>query len=132
MTMRSADCDVLVAGAGLPGLAAARAIAQLDLSVVLVDRAGIGRPAPAIDAEDWDTRVYAISPGSAAFLRALGAWQRLSCDRVAPVESMRIEGDAAATCGSFSMLTASHPEPPEPFAVRTACWRSNSTNAACR
>ncbi len=94
--MGGADCDVLVAGAGLPGLAAARAIAQLDLSVVLVDRVGIGRPAPAIDAEDWDTRVYAISPGSAAFLRALGAWQRLSCDRVAPVESMRIEGDAGA------------------------------------
>lgn len=96
MTIRGADCDVLVAGAGLPGLAVARAIAQLDLSVTLVDRVGVGRTAPATDAEDWDTRVYAISPGSAAFLRALGAWQRLPCDRVAPVESMRIEGDAGA------------------------------------
>ena len=96
MTIRGADCDVLVAGAGLPGLAVARAIAQLDLSVALVDRMGVSRPAPATDAEDWDPRVYAISPGSAAFLRTLGAWQRLPCDRLAPVESMRIEGDAGA------------------------------------
>ena len=35
-----------------------------------------------------------MSPGSAAFLRALGAWQRLPGERVAPIESMRVEGDA--------------------------------------
>jgi ubiquinone biosynthesis UbiH/UbiF/VisC/COQ6 family hydroxylase len=96
MTASVADRDVLVAGAGLPGLAAACAIAHLGLSVALVDRAGVALSAPPADAEDWDARVYAVSPGSAEFLRALGAWQRLSPDRIAPVESMRIEGDAGA------------------------------------
>jgi 2-polyprenylphenol 6-hydroxylase len=96
MTIRGTERDVVVAGAGLPGLALARAIAHLDLSVALVDRVGIGLSAPPSAPEEWDTRVYAISPGSAEFLRALGAWQSLPCDRIAPVESMRIEGDAGA------------------------------------
>ena len=90
------DTDVLIAGAGLPGLAAASAIARLGLSVALADRAGVGVPAMPSDPEDWDIRVYAVSPGSAAFLRALGAWHRLAPERIAPVEAMRIEGDAGA------------------------------------
>ena len=38
-------------------------------------------PSPRGD-DDWDARVYAISPGSAAFLRALGAWQALPSERI--------------------------------------------------
>jgi ubiquinone biosynthesis UbiH/UbiF/VisC/COQ6 family hydroxylase len=96
MTAGSDLHDVLVAGGGLPGLATACALARAGLSVALADRAAVGpSPAPA-DAEDWDLRVYAVSPGSAEFLRALGAWQRLAPERIAPVESMRIEGDAGA------------------------------------
>ena len=41
----------------------------------------------------WDSRIYAISPGSAAFLAASGAWQRLDMSRVQPVEQMRVFGD---------------------------------------
>ena len=89
-------CDVLIAGAGLVGLALARALANTGLSVALADHASVTTPdAPAAD-DDWDARVYAISPGSAAFLRAQGAWQLLSSDRIAPVNSMRVEGDAGA------------------------------------
>jgi len=52
-----------------------------------------------VQADDahWDTRIYAISPGSAACLRAVGAWQALPLDRIAPVESMRVTGDGGAT-----------------------------------
>jgi 2-octaprenylphenol hydroxylase len=96
MTSRVADCDVLIAGAGLVGLALARALANAGLSVALADRAAVmAHDSPAAD-DDWDARVYAISPGSATFLRAQGAWQALPPDRLAPVESMRIEGDAGA------------------------------------
>jgi 2-octaprenylphenol hydroxylase len=96
MISRATDCDVLVAGAGLVGLALGRALANAGLSVALADRAAVTAPdSPAAD-DDWDARVYAISPGSAAFLRAQGAWQALPPDRLAPVESMRIEGDAGA------------------------------------
>ena len=85
--------DVLVAGAGLPGLALAAALARQGLSVALADRAPVVAPAPA---EGWDVRVYAVSPGSVAFLRTLGTWDALPEDRVAPVESMRIAGDRGA------------------------------------
>jgi len=90
------DYDVVVVGAGLVGLALAPALVRAGLSVALVDRAGVMTPEPPPAGEGWDTRVYAISPGSAAFLRAVGAWQHVPSDRIAPVESMRIEGDTGA------------------------------------
>ena len=95
----SSSFDVVIAGAGLVGLSLAPALARTGLRVALVDRAPI--VAPDTDPATWDSRIYAISPGSAAFLRSLGAWQALSCDRIAAVESMRIQGDAAGTL-SFS------------------------------
>jgi 2-octaprenylphenol hydroxylase len=96
MTGVAADYDVVIAGAGLVGLALAPVLANAGLSVALADRAGVTMPEPPPDGEGWDTRIYAISPGSAAFLRALGAWQALPPDRVAPIEAMRVEGDAGA------------------------------------
>jgi 2-octaprenylphenol hydroxylase len=86
--------DVVVAGAGLVGLALAAALARNGMTVALVDRA---QPVPASDLDGWDARVYAISPGSAAFLQRLGAWQALPCDRIEAIESMRIVGDSGAT-----------------------------------
>ncbi|HET9670036.1 MAG TPA: FAD-dependent monooxygenase [Casimicrobiaceae bacterium] len=86
--------DVLVAGAGLVGLALAPALARLGLTVVLLDGA---KPRDALTPDAWDTRVYAISPGSAAFLSTLGAWQALPCERIEAIETMRIAGDAGAT-----------------------------------
>jgi len=93
----TSSADVLIAGAGLPGLAAAVALARTGLSVTLADRHAVAAPEP--DRGGWDTRVYAISPGSAAFLRSLGAWQALPEDRLAPVEAMAIEGDRGASLG---------------------------------
>ena len=83
--------DVVVAGAGLAGLALAPALARTGLSVALVDRAPIA--APLGEDDGVDLRVYAISPGSAAFLQRVGAWQALPVERLAAIESMRIEGD---------------------------------------
>ena len=97
--------DVVIAGAGLVGLALAPALARTGLSVALVDRAPIVAPDP--DPSTWDARVYAISPGSAAFLRAIGAWQRLPPERVTPVEAMRVTGDAGAVCRSRPTTRAS-------------------------
>lgn len=96
--MKAADTqyDVAIAGAGLVGLSLAVALADAGLAVALVDRAPLGAQEAPPAAEDWDARIYAISPGSAAFLRALGAWQVLPPERVAPVETMRVEGDGGA------------------------------------
>ncbi|MHB8494694.1 MAG: FAD-dependent monooxygenase [Casimicrobiaceae bacterium] len=89
--------DVVIAGAGLVGLALGTALARAGLAVTLVDRA----PLAAAETDGWDVRIYAISPGSASFLQAIGAWQGLPCERIAAIESMRVEGDAGATL-SFS------------------------------
>ncbi|CAG0972467.1 2-octaprenyl-6-methoxyphenol hydroxylase [Burkholderiales bacterium] len=86
--------DVLIAGAGLPGLALAVSLARAGLSVAIADRNALVAPEP--EPESWDVRVYAISPGSAAFLHSLGAWQALPEDRISAVEGMRIEGDRGA------------------------------------
>jgi 2-octaprenylphenol hydroxylase len=83
--------DVIIAGAGLVGLALAPALARSGLRVALVDRAPIA--APESDPRTWDARIYAISPGSAAFLRSLGAWQDLAAERIMPVERMEVAGD---------------------------------------
>ena len=88
--------DVIIAGAGLVGLALAAALARNGMTVALLDRM---QPAPRGDPDGWDARVYAISPGSAAFLQRVGAWQALPCDRIEAIESMRITGDAGATLG---------------------------------
>ena len=87
----NARYDVVIVGAGLVGLSLAPALARSGLSVALVDRG----PMADVDteAQALDARIYAISPGSAAFLRAIGAWQALDSERVAPIESMRVEGD---------------------------------------
>jgi 2-octaprenyl-6-methoxyphenol hydroxylase len=84
--------DVVIAGAGLPALALAPAIARAGLRVALLDRTPIS--APEAPSDTWDPRVYAISPGSAAFLQRVGAWQRLPIERLTAVESMHIEGDS--------------------------------------
>ncbi|HEX6138472.1 MAG TPA: UbiH/UbiF family hydroxylase [Casimicrobiaceae bacterium] len=88
--------DVVVAGAGLVGLALAAALARDGLKVALLDRA---QPGPAADPDTWDVRVYAVSPGSAAFLQRVGAWQALPADRIEAIESMHIVGDTGATLG---------------------------------
>lgn len=91
---RSDSLDVVIVGAGLVGLALAPALARNGLRVALVDRARIA--APSSDPETWDARVFAISPGSATFLRGLGAWQMLAPERIEAIETMRVEGDAGA------------------------------------
>lgn len=85
--------DVIVVGAGLVGLALAAALARAGLRVVIVDRCSVAAQGQR-DADGWDQRVYAISPGSALFLHGLGAWQRLLAERMAPIEAMDVRGDA--------------------------------------
>lgn len=94
MTMPDVDYDVVVLGAGPVGLSLAAALGREGLAVALLERAAVAAYDGPLAADDWDSRVYAISPGSAEFLRGLTAWQRLSPERLAPIEIMDVHGDA--------------------------------------
>lgn len=96
--------DVVIVGAGLPGLALALALRGSRLRVALVDRR---RPAVEVAAgveraEQWDARVYAISPGNARFLDTIGVWARMDVERLGPIETMRIFGDREGSQLDFS------------------------------
>src|ERR1700740_359826 len=94
MTAAQCDYDAIVLGGGQVGLALAAALAREQLSVALIERGALSTFDAPAGPDDWDSRVYAVSPGSAEFLRGLGAWQRLPAERVAAIELMDVHGDA--------------------------------------
>jgi 2-polyprenylphenol 6-hydroxylase len=95
------DFDVVIVGAGLVGASFAIALRGAGLKLALVEA-----QAPAVVADDWDSRVYTISPGSIAFLQSLGAWRRLDPSRIGAVHEMHIYGDAANAQLRFSAYEA--------------------------
>jgi len=95
--------DVIVVGAGLVGASFALALADADLSVALVEPQA-ARSLP--DDSSWDSRVYALSPGNAGWLDALGVWGRVPAGRAQRVETMRIRGDQPRGHLEFSAYDA--------------------------
>ena len=95
------DFDVVIVGAGLVGASFARALRGTGLKLALVEV-----QLPPAAADSWDSRIYAISPGSAAFLRDLGVWARVDADRIGPVREMLVSGDAADAQLRFSAYEA--------------------------
>ena len=93
--MQATEVDVLIVGGGLAGLSLACALRDSRLRVALVEQRAPLRP------PGWDARVYAVSPGNAAFLQAIGAWQHMAAERIAPIHAMEILGDGGAQL-SFS------------------------------
>ncbi len=82
------DFDVVIIGGGLAGASLAAALAETRLRLALIERKAPPSPGP-----DWDSRVYALTPASVAFLDCTGAWRRLEAGRVTPVYEMRVFGD---------------------------------------
>jgi len=80
--------EVAIVGGGLVGAALARALRGSSVALVSQERRSPG-PIPKV----FDSRIYAISPGNAAFLSAMMAWQQMPPDRLTPVHAMRIFGD---------------------------------------
>ena len=97
------EFDVVIVGGGLVGLSLASALADTGLGLALLEPQP---PGPPPGAGSWDSRVYALSPGSAAFLEACGAWRRLPPGRIARVEAMRVYGDDPGACLRFDAYDA--------------------------
>ncbi|HET8881205.1 MAG TPA: UbiH/UbiF/VisC/COQ6 family ubiquinone biosynthesis hydroxylase [Solimonas sp.] len=95
----SVDCDVAIVGGGPVGAAVAIGLSQRGFDVRLLDRRG---PTPRIvaDGDDYDLRVYALSPSCIAFLDRLGVWRGIAAIRSAPYRRMQVWEDDpdAALC----------------------------------
>ena len=91
--------DIVIIGGGLVGAVLALALKDSGLKIALVESRST-LPIP-VD-NSWDSRIYAISPGSAVLLKKLGVWQRLANARVTPVYEMQVFGDDGAAHLDFS------------------------------
>ncbi len=99
--------DIVVIGGGLVGASLLAALKNSGLRLALIEARS---PVPLPEDESWDARVYAISPGSVAFLQAAGVWQRMDAARVTPVHEMRVHGDDNAARIDFSAYESGVPE----------------------
>ncbi len=113
--------DIVIIGGGLVGASLAASLRHSGLSLALVE----SQPSPTPDADSWDSRIYAISPGSRSFLEQSGAWAYLDRSRVAPVEEMRVFGDggAALKFSAYQMGTAELACILENRALQHALWQ---------
>lgn len=82
---------ILIAGGGPVGLGLACAATGFDVTIV----EALPPSVLSVDGP-FDPRIFAISPGTRDFLRAVGAWDHLDMRRVAPVRRMVVRGDAGA------------------------------------
>ncbi len=85
--------DLIIAGAGLVGASLAAHLADLPLSIALVDAQPVdsneGGQAPRIALDDFDARVSALTPRSVKFLQQAGAWQNIA-SYAQPYRAMRV------------------------------------------
>ncbi len=116
--------DVIIVGGGLVGCSLALSLAAAGLKIALVESqtaSGVAQTA------DWDSRIYALGPGSVDYLTQCGAWQAVDAARTMPVEDMRIVGDDARSGLDFSAYEAGLRELAvivENRQVQVALWRT--------
>ena len=79
------ECDVLIVGGGLVGSTLAHALAQIPVSVVLVEEREPGR----LEAPGFDDRSTALASGSQRTLAGLGLWDGVA-DEAEPILSIHI------------------------------------------
>ncbi len=85
---------IVVVGAGPVGLAFALGAAKLrNTEITLIERQTL---ALASLTEHFDTRVYALSPGSKRFLESIGVWQKIAIERITDVNAIQVWGDDLA------------------------------------
>lgn len=95
------EVDIAIVGGGLAGASLAAALAGSTLKVALIER-----KAPPAPLDQWDSRIYTLTPASIAFLERIGAWQRVSRERIAPIYDMRVFGDDGGSRLDFSAYEA--------------------------
>src|SRR6185436_16004152 len=115
--------DLIVIGGSVVGASLARAARGLSIALVSGARPAIAEASPS---DAFDARIYALSPGSVDFLRAIGAWDLIPRERLTPVHAMRVFGDEPDSDIGFDAYRAGVPElawTVEDRALQAALWR---------
>ena len=91
------DVDIIVVGAGLVGLSAAIAFAQQGKQVLVVDAKSAEINPPELSfSKSWDARIYALTPATEDWLKALGVWQYVDASRMNNIHAMHLWNDGLA------------------------------------
>jgi 2-polyprenylphenol 6-hydroxylase len=102
--MKNIVCDIVVVGAGLVGLAAVIALAEQGKQVVLVD----GKQPINKQNKTWDTRIYALTPGTEDWLQHLGVWPLIDQTRINNVAKMSLWEQESSQAVDLSAEDANH------------------------
>ena len=103
---RRGPLDVVVAGGGVVGAAAALMLAREGLQVALVEP----RQPLAWQREIRDLRVYAFAPDNAALFSELGAWPGVLASRVRPYRRMQVWDAAGGDALAFDADSLGQPQ----------------------
>ncbi len=98
-------CKICVVGNGAIGKVAALSLAQAGWEVIVLGPDVIPQSPPAVGKVEpsWDVRVFALNAVAREVLASIRVWEALDASRVAPVEAMRVFGDAADHVKSGSL-----------------------------
>lgn len=109
------------------GASVARAVRGLSVALVAGSRPITVSQAPSAQ---FDTRVYAISPGNVEFLRSIKVWDAIPPERLSPIRAMRVFGDAPGASIEFDAYRAGVSELAwivEDRALQSALWAALGT-----
>src|SRR5574343_633801 len=95
--------DLIIVGGGLAGASLSLALRNSRLRIALVESQ------PPRRAEGWDARIYAVSPANIEFLESIGAWRHLDAERIRPIRTMEVRGEAGGAL-SFSAYETGVPQ----------------------
>lgn len=84
------QADVAIVGAGLVGLTAAIAMATQDKQVVIMDSHATPLKSWTPNKDQWDSRIYALTEETIAWLQSLGIWQYVDGARVQAISAMAL------------------------------------------
>ena len=88
--------DICIVGNGAIAKTAALGFAQAGHSVTLLVPPAAAAPKAAAGEQPWDVRVYALNHTAHRLLDSLKVWGALDQARVAPVDTMHVNGDGAS------------------------------------
>lgn len=99
--------EIAVVGGGPVGAAAALMLARADFDVALIER---NAAPPVFDADNYSSRVYALSPAARRLLQRADVWRNIAQTRICPYDKMQVWVDKPKLGLDFRAAETGHVE----------------------